>query len=72
MQTVKISCFSEDGASVYEAHDSKTADQFGRTFAFDTLYIGNDDWRYGDKVEINKRIDAFYTKHLGSLARVHG
>lgn len=71
-QTIKINLYSEDGASVYEAHDTATADEYGRTFAFDRLYIGNDDWRYGDKTEINARIDAFYKKHLGNLVRSHG
>jgi len=61
--TIKVSSFSEDGASVYEAHDTAKADEFGRTFAFDRLYIGNDDWRYGDKAAINARIDEFYKKH---------
>ena len=60
---IKISCFCEDSASVYEAHDTTTADDFGRTYPFDSLYIGSDDWRYGDKKAILAKIDAFYLKH---------
>ena len=52
---IKISVFSEDGASVYEARDEN-----GKLV--DSLYIGFSDWVYGDREEINKKITEWEEK----------